>query len=250
MKKNLSAFPPEWSLAPETVMLESGEVHVWRVESDLSAVRIADLGKTLAPDERIRADRYKFQKDHDHFIVARAALREILSRYLHESPGRLRFDYDLFGKPSLAGGNGDGLRFNVSHSHEIVLIAVTRGRDIGVDIEKIRPDMPTVDIAERFFSRLEVGALRALSTDQQAEGFFNGWTRKEAYLKARGKGLSMPLDQFVVSLSPGKPARLLKAEGDPRESSRWSMWDLRAGPDYAAALVVAGQDCRLRCWQW
>jgi 4'-phosphopantetheinyl transferase len=250
MKKNLSAFPPRWSLAPETVTLESGEVHVWRVESDLSAVHIADLGQTLAPDERIRADRYKFQKDHDHFIVARAALREILSRYLHESPGRLRFDYDSFGKPSLAGGNGDELRFNVSHSHEIVLIAVTRGRDIGVDIERIRPDMATFDIAERFFSRLEAEALRALPMDRQAEGFFNGWTRKEAYLKALGKGLSMPLDQFVVSLSPGEPACLLKAEGDPREGSRWSMWDLRAGPDYVAALVVAGQDCRLRCWQW
>jgi 4'-phosphopantetheinyl transferase len=86
--------------------------------------------------------------------------------------------------------------------------------------------------------------------DRQAEGFFNGWTRKEAYLKARGKGLSIPLDQFVVSLSPGEPARLLKAEGNPREGSHWSMWDLRPGPGYVAALVVEGQDCRLRCWQW
>jgi 4'-phosphopantetheinyl transferase len=130
------------------------------------------------------------------------------------------------------------------------LVAVALDREIGVDIERVRPDQMEESVARRYFSPREVAALQALDADARQEAFFACWTRKEAYLKARGDGLSFPLDQFDVSLAPEAPAALLSVRGDPEEASRWSLQDLRPGPGYVAALAVAGNLERLKCWQF
>jgi 4'-phosphopantetheinyl transferase len=222
-------------------------VHVWCASLNLPAWQTERLRQTLSTDEQRRASRFAFKKDRDHFVAARGILRAILGQYLDEAPDRLRFRYNPFGRPALA-GDADGLRFNVSHSHGLALFAVTRGRSIGVDVECIRPDVTYEQLARQFFSRREVAALLALPENLRREAFFNCWTRKEAYIKARGEGLSIPLQQFDVSLVPGEPAVLLSTEGD--EADRWSLRELDTGQDYAAALAVEGHGWRLRCWQW
>jgi 4'-phosphopantetheinyl transferase len=240
-----------WGPAPETLMLGRDEVHVWRASLDQTASRVQNYLRTLTPDERRRAARFYFARDRDHFIVARGVLRAILSSYLNRDPGQLRFCYNPQGKPYLPReSGGDWLRFNLSHSHGLALLAVTRDREIGVDVEHIRSGLADEQMAERFFSPQEVAQLRALPPARQAEAFFNCWTRKEAYIKAQGVGLSLPLDQFDVSLVPGEPAALLSTRGDPHEASRWSLRELMPGSGYIAALAVKGHDWRLTCWQW
>ncbi len=242
---------PSWCPPPENLTLGNDEVHVWRAFLDLPASQVQSLQQTLVAEELRRAERYYFQKDREHFIVARGLLRAILGRYLRIEPSQLRFCYGPHGKPELAGQTGgEALRFNVSHSHGLALYALTRDRKIGVDLERIRPDLADEKIAERFFSPREVAVLRALPTNMQPEAFFACWTRKEAYLKARGEGLALCLDQFDVSLAPGEPAALLSTNGDPQEVSRWSLQELDPGPGYVAALAVEGHAWQLKCWQW
>jgi 4'-phosphopantetheinyl transferase len=207
------------------------------------------LERTLALDERSRAGRFYFRHDRERFIVARGILREILGRYLSRAPESLSFSYSSYGKPALVSESGaEAIRFNISHSHGTALYVVTRGRELGVDLELIRDGLEIEQIAERFFSRAEVSALCALPTQIRRRAFFLCWTRKEAYIKARGEGLSLPLDQFEVSLVPGEPAALMSAQRD--EAFRWSLRELFPAADYAAALAIEGRDCSLACWQW
>ncbi len=237
-----------WQPPSAELRLPRDEVHVWRARLDLSQ-SLAGFLATLAPDEKGRAARFHFQKDRDHFIAARGMLRAILSGYLNSRPEQFSFRYSAHGKPFLATDDGD-VRFNLSHSHGLALFAFARGRDLGIDLEWVRADVAEEQIAERFFSACEVAALRALPAVEQADAFFNCWTRKEAYIKARGEGLSLPLDQFDVSLAPGEPAALLCTRVEADEVSRWSMTELAPGAGFKAALVVEGRDWRLRRWQW
>jgi 4'-phosphopantetheinyl transferase len=211
--------------------------------------QVRSLWYTLRADERQRAERYVFKKDRMHFVVARGLLRVLLGHYLRQEPQHLRFIYGPHGKPALATDPGGvDLRFNVSHSHSLALYAITRSREVGVDVERIRPKVVQEPIAERFFSPREVTVLRALPTPLQATAFFACWTRKEAYMKATGDGLTLPLDQFDVSLAPGEPAALLHTTWDPQEAARWALQDLAPAPGYRAAVAVAGHDWRLTCW--
>lgn len=231
--------------------LADDEVHVWRFSLDLETPRVQSLQRTLASDEQARANRFHFRRDRDRFIVARGLLRVVLARYLDTNPGQLRFCHNSYGKPSLVSIDGqDTLNFNVSHSQELGLYAITRNRRIGVDLEYIRTDFACEQVAERFFSSRERATLRSLAPRLKHQAFFTCWTRKEAYIKARGEGLSLPLDQFDVSLAPGGPAALLNTRGDPQEANRWSLRELKPGPGYVAALAVEGQGWQLRFWQW
>lgn len=240
-----------WYPPPKLIVLGKDEVHIWRASLDLPASGIWSLQQTLSADERKRAKRLYFQRDQEHFIVARGLLRAILGRYLNMQPGQLRFCYNPNGKPSLDRAyGGDVLRFNLSHSHGLALYAVTHGREIGIDLERIRPEVTEQQTAERFFSPQEVAVLNTLPANIRTEAFFNCWTRKEAYIKARGEGLSAPLDNFEVSLAPGEVAALLSFKGDPQETSRWSLQELYPGPGYVAAIAVEGSHRRLKCWQW
>lgn len=240
-----------WITPPLNLKLPASEVHVWRAGLDRSAACEEILFATLTRDEQERADRFYFKHDRHHFINARGILRNILGRYLDVRPCALRFEYTKYGKPSLAKESGGPvLRFNLSHSKGVALFAVATGRDLGIDVEWIRADVADEQIAERFFSAQEVSALRRLDVNAQAEAFFNCWTRKEAYIKARGEGLSMPLDKFAVSLKPGDAAALLYADGGDKETSRWKFLELLPGPGFAGAVAVEGHDWQIRCWQW
>jgi 4'-phosphopantetheinyl transferase len=247
----VDSFDSTWLAAPERLSLTSGAVHVWRASLDESGSKVALFRNTLDNGERSRADRFYFSRDREHFVVARGVLRALLGRYLDRSPESLTFTYSTHGKPALSSESGEeAIRFNVSHSHGTALYAVTCGRQLGVDLEFVRSDLEAEQIAERFFSRSEILTLRALPPALRKYAFFLCWTRKEAYIKARGEGLSMPLDQFDVSLIPGEPAALLSTQPDPAEAVGWSLRNLTPVSGYAAALATQGRDWTLSCWQW
>jgi len=242
---------PPWRAPPETLVLGDDEIHVWRATLDQTPSQIQGFLHNLAADEQAKAERFYFERDREHFIAARGVLRAILGGYLNRAPESLSFCYSSHGKPALAGeSDGEPIRFNVSHSYGVALYAITRGREVGIDLERIRFDLAVAEIAERFFSRREVAMLRTLPTEAQRQAFFRCWTRKEAYIKARGEGLSLPLDQFDVSLAPGEPAAVLGTQRDPSEASRWSLQELTPAPGYAATLTVEGHGWHLTRWQW
>jgi len=255
-----------------TWLLPPDEVHVWQVGLVVTAAHAARLYDTLSPDERVRAARYHFLRDRDRFVAARGWLRTILGLYVGCQPRHVRLRYNRHGKPELdgiapsAGGteedasarsagstslhraaSPDDLQFNLSHSEDLALCAVARGRRVGIDVEAIRPGFADDGLPETFFSPQEVEALRALAPDEQPAAFFTCWTRKEAYLKARGEGLIIPLDSFAVL--PAPPDRSLATPAEADDLARWSLCDLDLGPGYAAALAGEGHGWRLRLWR-
>jgi medium-chain acyl-[acyl-carrier-protein] hydrolase len=237
-----------WHDAAAAPPLSDDAVHVWRAALERSDADLAVCEETLSADEKARAGRFCFERDRRHYTAGRGTLRRLLGRYLGCDPASLTFRYNRYGKPALASPHGE-LRFNLSHSHGLALFAFTRGRDLGVDVEQVRGEVAVEQLAERFFSPQEVAALRDLSLGARRDAFFRIWTRKEAYLKATGKGLSLPLDCFDVSLTLGAAA-LLATRNDPAEVSRWSMRDLSVGEGFAAAVLVEGNGWRLWCGQW
>ena len=241
-------LPKNWLAPPSPLSLKEDEVHIWQVSLDQPYTTLQQLRQVLSGDELARAKRFHFDKDRNHYIVARGTLRLILGDYLNTEPGHLRFSYSDHGKPTL--DPPSDLVFNVSHSGGVALHAVTRGREIGVDIEKVRPMADGEQIAERFFSAEEVEVFLHVPPDQRDEAFFNCWTRKEAYIKAIGEGLSHPLDTFIVSLKPGEPAALLQVKDTPQEVDRWSLYHFEPRAGYIGAVMAEGQALQLRYFIW
>jgi 4'-phosphopantetheinyl transferase len=206
------------------------------------------LWSSLAGDERQKAAEFLFEGDRKRFVVARGVLRAILGCYLGRHPGSLGFGYNPYGKPHLA-GNSD-IRFSTSHSHGLVLLAFARGRDVGVDIERVRADLGLEEIAARCFSPREIATLHSLRNGLRERAFFACWTRKEALAKAEGKGLALPLRRFDVTLAPAARAMMLDPKEDPPEPTKWTLQELAPDPGYAAALAVEGNGSRLSCWQY
>jgi 4'-phosphopantetheinyl transferase len=246
----MSLVGPIWDGFDGDYALPENEVHVWRTGLDLDPVGLAKLRGTLSPDERERADRFHFEADRRRCLIARGYLRLLLGKILELPANGLQFEYDEFGKPSLVPMQGLPLQFNVSHSGDLILIAITIGRAVGIDVEKIRTDLDLDGVAARFFSSNECKILASLVGRSRYEAFFTCWTRKEAYLKARGVGLSLPLNQFDVSFLPNEEPRLLANRYDPAEARRWRIRALDLSSDYAAALVVSGSNWELKCWNW
>lgn len=240
-----------WSQPPKKLRLGSNEVHFWRAFLNQSAANVASFYRILSPDEIKRAEKYRFRKDHERFVLTRGILRTILGNYLGIEPARILFKYNSFGKPSLSATAPDraALCFNVSHSHELALYAFTLEREIGIDIEYISRGFVFEDIAEKFFSRDEIAMLKQMPADVRAEGFFNCWTCKEAYIKARGQGLSLPLESFSVSFALDKSDVPLNVTGDSEESRRWVIRKLVPMPGYAAAIAVEGRNWLSAYWQ-
>lgn len=239
-------------LPPGEVHVPPGEVHVWWADLTRSGLAhelglgpgLAGLPDVLSPDELARAARYRFARDRERFARARSFLRLALGRYLGTDPRSVEFAYGPRGKPSIAGQSHrhdrPDLRFNLSHSADLVLLAIGWGRDTGVDVERLRPDIEWDDLATRFFDPAEAEALRRLPPGDRARGFLTTWVRKEAYLKARGGGLALGLDRFTVPVglpAPGSPLPLAVA-GDQVESQRWHLQDLDPGQGYVAAVAV------------
>lgn len=249
-EKSANSSNNPWPPAPEGVSISAGEVHVWRAELDTESAARRTFRETLSDDERERAERFRFDKDRHRFITARVALRSILGRYLNITPREVRFSYNTRGKPALTPGHRSRLRFNLSHSRGLALCAVTAGREVGVDLEKIRGRPAGEKIAERFFSREETDAIRALPVGERAAAFFACWTRKEACLKARGGGLTLKLDTFTVPVLPVNHGQRVDVIADTETGSRWTLWNLLPDPGYVAALAVEGADCELRCWNY
>jgi len=210
-------------------------VHVWPVSIQAPDSTVESFRRLLAPDETERAARFRFEHLRSSFILARGALRILLGRYLKSPPQDLTFSYGSKGKPTLR--RPASLQFNASHSGDLALFAFTMDCEIGVDVEAIRPMPDSEDIAKRFFCTEETAELMSLPSGQRDRSFFLCWTRKEAYIKATGEGLSAPLDAFRVTLRPGEPARIIHLAGDPTAAQSWTLHDLAPGPGFAGALA-------------
>jgi 4'-phosphopantetheinyl transferase len=218
------------------------EIHVWHAALDREEKVLRRLEATLSPEEKARADRFHFANDRNRFIVARGLLRELLGKYLAQAPAGLEFSYGEHGKPTLSGRNASsGLCFNLSHSAGLAVYAIARERNLGIDVEHVRPESAGEDIAKRYFSAREVSDLRTLPPEARVEGFFHCWTRKEAYLKATGMGLQIPLDSFSVNLLPGQPAQFLGGV-----EPRWHIAAYHPTEGYVAAVVYDGAPCAIK----
>jgi len=240
----------EWLSPRATPELGDNEIHVWRAPLNWDQATLQALESNLADDERARAERFIFEPDRDHFIAARGFLRDLLGAYRHCPPRTIEFMYGPHGKPFVAAsGSEPHVCFNLAHSYGIALIALGCKRQVGIDIELIRPEFAGEEIAKRYFSPNEIEELSKLPVELRAEGFFLCWTRKEAYVKARGDGLQVPLDSFSVSVSPDAPATLWSTD-----ESRWRIESfvpsLLSEPRYVASVVAEGQDWRPRYLKW
>jgi 4'-phosphopantetheinyl transferase len=232
-----------WDPGPDAPDLPADAVHVWRIDLARPEEDVARLAATLAADERARAQRFHFEVHRRRFTVARAGLRAVLGRYLRCPAADVRFRYGNHGKPALAGEAGD-LRFNLSHSADGALVAVTLGADLGVDLEQLRALTDLEGLARRFFAAGEVTDLLAVPAAERGAAFFRCWTRKEAYIKAVGLGLACPLDRFRVSLEPGAGTRLMEIDGSAAAAAAWALTDLRPWPGYVGCVALPEQGRR------
>jgi len=240
-----------WLAPPERLMLNNDEVHIWCASLEMTSSQVKTMENILSADELSRAGRYYFPKHRDHFIAARGLLRTILGRYAGKNPEDLQFSYGPNGKPELTEETGGNFRFNISHSHGLSLFAVTLNRDAGVDLEYINSDLSVGDLAEQFLSPRELLAFKAVPEHGRPRAFFTAWTRKEACLKAQGRGLSADLRQLEVFPASGCQCKFPeKMKGPGQKESPWLLMDLAVLPEYAAALAVEGNDLQYKFWQW
>lgn len=240
-----------WRPGPANPEITRDELHLWLARLDLPDLPVGVLYQTLSPDEQERARRFRFGEDRRRFVVGRGVLRTILGSYTGAPPAQLRFAYSPAGKPRFAPETGQpaaSLSFNLSHSGELALYAICLDRRVGVDIEQFRPQVAEDPIAERFFSPQEVDALRSLPPDEQAPAFFRCWTRKEAYVKACGEGLAIPLNRFVVTLRHGEPATLLDAGDENEQATHWFLHSVDIAPGYEAAVAADSKPSLVRYW--
>jgi len=228
------------------------DVHIWRIELRQPEYVVAQLRTSLSDDELRRADRFNFEKHRRRFVVGRAALRDILQRYMGIKAAEIAFEYETHGKPALLENqNRKNIRFNLSHTEELAICAVARGRAVGIDVEFRQRKLVDFDkIAKRFFSPIESEAYLKLPETQKPEAFFTCWTRKEAFIKAIGEGLTHPLHRFDVSFLPADPPALLNTRPDPAEAPKWSLYAFTPAEDYIGALIVEGKGLNLAYWQW
>ena len=231
-----------WISPPPDLTLRPQELHLWRATTSPSPAELPSAEALLSGDERDRADRFRHARDRTRYIVARAGLRRILGAYLQVDPRTLSLAYSANGKPHLSGAHATlDLQFNLSHSGEWVAYAFALGRAVGVDIERMDPIPDLMAIANRYFAASEFAEIQRLVGASQLEAFYTCWTRKEAYLKARGEGLSYPLSQFAVSVRAGETPGLLANDREPEEVSRWSLHVLHVDDGYVGTGCAEGR---------
>ncbi len=224
----------DWELAAQAV-------HCWLFAP--SRLQAPEILNVLSQDERARASRFAFERDRMQYAVCRGVLRHLLGRYGAGSAARLCFKYAAHGKPNLVvDENAGGIEFNLAHSHDLAAIAVTRGLEVGVDVEQIRSFADLQAMAETSFALEEQAELRALDASLQLRAFFAGWTRKEAFMKATGEGFSRATGSFAMSIDPDRPPKLLRVDGHARPIGDWTVMDLEVGLAARGAVVVAGAD--------
>ena len=230
-----------WSGSPISYVLPENVVHIWKTEFGVSDMCLQRCYTYLNSHEYERAARYHFAEPRTRFVVARATLRYLISRYTDIAPNRVVLIENQWGKPVLASSEATNLEFNIAHSHELALFAFCRNKPVGIDIEYVRelPDMQS--IVNHYFSETERDIYAHLSDEVKLNAFYRGWTCKEAYIKARGKGLSIPLTAFDVSLDPSEPAGLMMDRIHPGANLEWTLVDLKPAEDYTAALAIRQQ---------
>jgi len=235
-------------MSEDLLRLAVDDVHVWSLSLDLPQAELRRLESLISTEETARAERFAFPLDRRRYVAAHGLLRLVLSGYLGTGPDAIAFRSNGDGKPRLA--HPERLRFNLSHSGVLGLLAVSANREVGIDVEEIRDLEDIEDLAKTCFSPVEQAAFAAVPAVQRSWALFAGWTRKEAFLKALGEGLSRPLDSFDVSLAPGEPARLLRVEGAPSAPASYAIRSLEPAPGYVGALVVDGIQMTLRWRRW
>jgi len=227
--------PGRWAIPP----LLEGQVHVWFQDLALAASSLEKFTYLLSDDERKRAGRFRFLVDSVEFVVSRATLRLLLAAYQSLQADQLNFLVSEYGRPGLvAQAQDQPIQFNISHSSSLALLAFSRRHRIGIDVERVRHDFEPLDISDKYFSLSERAVLRGLRSELRHEAFFRCWTRKEAFIKAVGEGLSHPLNRFDVSLDPRSEAALLATRPNSREAARWELRDVVVQPGYVAAMAI------------
>ncbi len=241
---------PDWPPPEVRPTLVDDEFHLWRVDLARTPDELAHFVDFLSADERARAARFLHIPSRNQFVTTRTALRLILADYLTCDPTDLNFTFGPHGKPTLLDPPQPPLFFNVTHSHELALIAVGRRGEVGVDVEHLRDVKDDLALAERFFAPPEVAVLVSLPLPERRVAFFNAWTRKEAFLKAVGKGISYGVERVEVTLRPEDPPRVLHLDGDAAAAARWSLWCATPAPGYLAALAAEGTTPHVVRWTW
>jgi len=255
-----------WPTRSDAPPLAGNEIHVWATSLGVAPGILENISATLSPDETARANKFKFEKHRNRFIAGRGALRTILAQYLKASPPSLRFSYSENGKPVLAEEfAGTAIHFNLAHTGELALVAVTRIGVVGVDVESVRPVKDVDALVARFFSPREDELFQKVPEEEKSAAFFNLWTRKEALLKATGEGITRSLSLVEVSFLPGEPARLLGISGDATAGARWTLRELNPAMGFTGAVAVdrgtsniqAGNgeerqrlEISVKCWRW
>jgi 4'-phosphopantetheinyl transferase len=238
------AKPTAWLPAPRNLILAPAELHLWRLRCDGILETREHYRGLLSPDEKERAGRFLIEDARRDFIVARGALRELLAAYLNTRAADIVLRHGIHGKPNVSFDKAKSpLHFNVSHSNGFAVFAFSLEAEVGVDIERVRTEVPGREIAERFFSEQEIAALGKLPPERSSGAFFRCWTRKEAYVKARGGGLQIPLRSFSVRLGENEEQQLVDEDG-----KEWSVYPFEAGAGFAAAAAVEGKHWGLKFW--
>ncbi|MFY0591774.1 4'-phosphopantetheinyl transferase family protein [Roseivirga sp.] len=236
-----------WQSVSEPPPLIKNYVHLWKFKQDSFRNTLAPLSSLLSEDELKRASKFRFDKDRLTYIVARGNLRKLLSKYLNIPGHAINFKYNSQSKPFI--DSKTNLKFNVSHSGGIILVGFVLEHDIGVDIEFDKKQVETAQVAQSFFSRNETSKLLSLPEKEQLQAFYNCWTRKEAFIKAKGGGLSIPLDQFEVSLLPDESPELKIIRWDPADVSNWQLKSFKIDKDYTAATIVSNSVLQYKCFE-
>ncbi len=239
----------DWAVINGTPALKSEDIHIWQADLNISHSLQANFWKTLSFDEQVRANRFRFDRDRTHYIAAKGIVRELLANYLDWLPAAITFSYTEYQKPILKEINN--LQFNISHSNGIGIFGFRHGIiPIGVDVEFLQPDIELKDLASQFFATKETKKLLSLPADRQVEGFFNCWTRKEAIIKAIGQGLSFPLNQFEVSLTPNEPAKLLATYWNQKAANNWYLATFIPKLNYIGALAIERKPHHIAHYIW
>lgn len=238
---------PDWPSPSSIPQLATGEIHVWRIDLDIPDDRWRALLSLLAVDELAKAERFHFAKHRRRTIVSHAALRILLGRYLARPPRGIAFSYNSHGKPRLA-GEGQRIRFNLSHTEEIMLVAFVLDSEVGIDIEAVTRTVDYMGVGQRWFSALESRTLQSLPEQERVDAFFRAWCRKEAYIKARGEGMAHPLQRFSVALDKHE-SRLVEHLDDSGETSRWTFIDIDVAENYRATVVAETADWQVGCYR-
>ena len=241
----------QWQPTPDDLTLSTGHVDIWKCCVKLGDDQIGELSSLLSTEEKARAQRLKIAEKQNQFIIARGRLRQNLGKYLNLDQHAFKFEYAVHGKPYMEERwQGHEISFNVSHSHNFILIAMSLDHQLGIDIEKIQHGKDHTALARRFFSKREQAELTVLPEEIKTRAFYSCWARKEAFVKAVGDGITYGLDTFDVSVHPDETKPLINIHTNSGEDITWSVFNIPMDEDYMAALAVTDNTVSVRCWIW